>query len=123
MPKFKVGESRNQMVFFPETINDYILEGYLAKFVFSIVSTLYIDTIISKFSNVGQIAFSPRTLLSILFYGYSVGIRSSCKLSKACEERVYLTGRLHPSHKTISEFRRENLSELSELFQEIILIR
>ena len=125
MPRFKAGESRNQMVLFPETINDYIPEGHLAKLVLSIVSTLNIDTIISKFSNLGQRAFSPRTLLSIVFYGYSVGIRSSRKLSKACEERVdfmYLTEKLHPSHKTISEFRRENLSELSELFQEIILI-
>ena len=125
MPRFKAGESRNQMVLFPETINDYIPEGHLAKLVLSIVSTLNIDIIISKFSNVGQRAFSPRTILSILFYGYSVGIRSSRKLSKACEERVdfmYLTGRLHPSHKTISEFRRENLFELSELFQEILLI-
>jgi len=125
MPKFKAGESRNQMVLFPETINEYIPEGHLAKLVLLIVSSLNIDTIISKFSNVGQRAFSPRTLLLILFYGYSVGIRSSRKLSKACEERVdfmYLTGKLRPSHKTISEFRRENLSELSELFQEIILI-
>lgn len=125
MPRFKAGESRNQMVLFPETINDYIPEGHLAKLVLSIVSTLNIDTIISKFSDIGQRAFSPITLLSILFYGYSVGVRSSRKLSKACEERVdfmYLTGKLYPSHKTISEFRRENLSELSKLFQEIILI-
>jgi transposase len=125
MPKFKAGESRNQMVLFPETINEYIPEGHLAKLVLLIVSSLNIDVIISKFSNVGQRAFSPRTLLSILFYGYSVGIRSSRKLSKACEERVdfmYLTGKLHPSHKTISEFRRENLAKLSELFQEILLV-
>ncbi len=125
MPQFKNGESRNQMVLFPETINDYIPEGHLAKLVLSIVMTLNIDTIISKYSNVGQRAFSPKILLSILFYGYSIGIRSSRKLSKACEERVdfmYLTKKLHPSHKTISEFRRENLSELSDLFQEIILI-
>ncbi len=35
---------------------------------------------------------------------------------------MYLTGKLHPSYKTISEFRRENIFELSDLFQEIILI-
>jgi len=35
---------------------------------------------------------------------------------------MYLTQKLCPSHKTICEFRRENLSELSELFQEILLI-
>ena len=125
MIKFKSGESRNQMVFFPESINNYIPENHLARLVLSIVLRLNIDSITSKFSNLGQNAFSPRTLLLILFYGYSVGIRSSRKLSKACEERVdfmFLTEKLHPSYKTISEFRRENLSELSELFQEIILI-
>ena len=91
----------------------------------SIVLKLNMDIIISKFSDIGQNAFPPRTLLLILFYGYSVGIRSSRKLAKACEERIdfmYLTGKLCPSYKTISEFRRENLSEISELFQEIILI-
>lgn len=125
MLNFKTGESRDQMTLFPESINDYIPEGHLAKLVFSIVSGLNIDTIISKYSNVGQRAFSPKILLLILFYGYSVGIRSSRKLSKACEERLdfmYLTGKLHPSHKTISEFRKENFSEISELFQEIILV-
>jgi len=125
MPRFKAGESRNQMILFPETINDYIPDGHLAKLVLTIVSSLNIDKIISKFSNIGQRAYSPRILLSILFYGYSVGVRSSRKLSKACEERVdfmYLTEKLYPSHKTISEFRRENLSELSGLFQEILLI-
>lgn len=125
MPKFKAGESRNQMVLFPETINHYISEGHPARLVLSIVSNLNLDPIISKFSNIGQKAYSPRTLLSLLFYGYSIGIRSSRKLSKACEERVdfmYLTGKLHPSYKIISEFRRENLPEISDLFQEIILV-
>ena len=125
MPRFKAGESRNQMILFPETINDYIPDGHLAKLVLTIVSSMNIDKIISKFSDIGQRAYSPRILLSILFYGYSVGVRSARKLSKACEERVdfmYLTEKLYPSHKTISEFRRENLSELSELFQEILLI-
>jgi transposase len=125
MPKFKAGESRNQMVLFPETINDYIPEDHPARLVLSIVSNLNLDPIITKFSNIGQKAYSPRTLLSLLFYGYSIGIRSSRKLSKACEERVdfmYLTGKLHPSYKIISEFRRENLPEISGLFQEIILI-
>lgn len=125
MVKFKRGESRNQMVFFPESINDYIPENHLARLVLSIVLKLNMDSINSKFSNIGQNAFPPRTLLLILFYGYSIGIRSSRKLSKACEDRfdfMFLTEKLHPSYKTISEFRRENLSEISELFQEIILI-
>ena len=48
MLSFKTGESRNQMIFFPESINDYIPEDHLAKLVLSIVSGLNIDTIICK---------------------------------------------------------------------------
>jgi DNA-binding MarR family transcriptional regulator len=44
MTQFKAGESRDQMVFFPEAINDYISEGHLSKFVFSIVSNPNRDT-------------------------------------------------------------------------------
>ena len=125
MPKFKAGEARNQILLFPDTINDYIPENHLSKLVWGIVSTLTLDRIVSKYSNVGQYAYSPTILLSIIFYGYAVGIRSSRKLSQSCEERVdfmYLTRKLKPSYKVISEFRRKNLSELSELFQEIVLI-
>ncbi|PIP41706.1 hypothetical protein COX18_02615, partial [Candidatus Desantisbacteria bacterium CG23_combo_of_CG06-09_8_20_14_all_40_23] len=35
---------------------------------------------------------------------------------------MYITAKLRPSYKTISEFRRTNLKELKELFKEIILI-
>jgi len=66
MPRFKSGESRDQMLLFPETISDYIPEAHLARLVLSIVSTLNIDIIISKFSNIGQRAYSPRMLLLIL---------------------------------------------------------
>jgi len=45
MLNFKTGESRDQMMFFSESINDYIPEDHLAKLVFSIVSGLNIDTI------------------------------------------------------------------------------
>jgi transposase len=125
MPMFKDSESRNQMLLFPETINEYIPDGHLAKLVLSIISSLNLYPIICKFSSIGQKAYSPKILLAIIFYGYSVGIRSSRKLAKACEERLdfmFLAAKLCPSYKTISEFRRENLLELSELFQEIILI-
>ena len=51
MLNFKTGESRNQMMFFPESINDYIPEDHLAKLVLSIVLGLYIDTIVSVHPN------------------------------------------------------------------------
>jgi transposase len=125
MIRFKLGEDRMQQLLFPASINEYVSDDHLAKLIYTIVSTLNLDNIIKKFSINGQRGYCPHMLLSIIFYGYSIGIKSSRKLSAACEERLdfmYLSAKLIPSYKTISEFRRGNIKEISELFQEIILI-
>ncbi|MBU0581139.1 MAG: IS1182 family transposase [Candidatus Margulisbacteria bacterium] len=125
MAKFKVGPHRNQPTLFPEMIADYIPDGHLAKLVVEIVENLNLKKIMDKYSDIGQQAFSPKILVGILFYGYAIGMRSSRKLAKACVERLdfmYISVKFRPSHKTISEFRRTNLKELQDVFQEIILI-
>jgi len=122
---FKTGVLRNHPTLFPEMIEDYIPDNHLAKTVIIIVETLSLQKITGKYSELGRYAISPKILVAILFYGYARGIRSSRKLSQACVERLdfmYITAKLRPSHKTISEFRRTNLKELKELFKEIILI-
>jgi len=122
---FKTGVLRNHPTLFPEMIEDYIPDNHLAKTVIIIVETLSLQKITGKYSELGRYAISPKILVAILFYGYARGIRSSRKLSQACVERLdfmYITAKLRPSYKTISEFRRTNLKELKELFKEIILI-
>ena len=125
MAKFKRGVHRKQPTLFPERIEDYIPDGHLAKLVVEIVENLNLQKIIDKYSDIGQRAISPKILIGILFYGYAIGLRSSRKLAKACVERLdfmYITVKFMPSHKTISEFRRENLKEIKDVFQEIVLI-
>ncbi len=123
--KFKTGLDRNQRTFFPEKISDFVPENHLARIIIAIVSKLDLSKIENKSSHIGQRGYDPEVLLSILFYGYAIGIRSSRKLSKACEDNIifmYITSRLTPSHKTINEFRRVNLKEISDYFVEIVLI-
>ena len=125
MIRFKIGEPRRQEILFPSTIESYLPDRHLAKLVLTIVNSLDLEKIKEKFSHIGQRAIDPVILIALIFYGYSIGIRSSRKLAKACEERLdfmYLAAGLRPSHKTISEFRRENIEYLKELFQEIVLI-
>jgi len=122
---FKTGVHRNCPTFFPEMVEDYIPDNHLAKIVVTIVEKLNLMKIINKYSELGQHAIAPKILVAILFYGYAIGIRSSRKLSQACVERLdfmYITAKLRPSHKVISEFRRINFEELEEVFKEIILI-
>ena len=64
-------------------------------------------------------------MIRLLFYGYAKNVRSSRKISKACEEGfdfAYLADSQKPSHDRISDFRKDNLEELKESFQEIVLI-
>lgn len=125
MPKFKEGADRRQRVLFPSSIEEYLPKFHLAKVVLDIVSMLNLGKIKKQYSERGQHAYSPRILLSVLFYGYAIGIRSSRKLSKACEERLdfmYLCARMRPSYKSISEFRRKNLKQIRKKFKDIVVI-
>ncbi len=54
MPKFKSGESRNQIALFPPTIDEYIPEDHLSRLVLSIVSSLNLKKFTDKFSGRGQ---------------------------------------------------------------------
>ena len=125
MKRFKEGKSRRERLLFPPSIDEYLPDSHLARVVLEIVKQLDLREIEGKYSPVGQHAYSPEILLSILFYGYAIGIRSSRELAKGCEERLdfmYLSAGTRPSYKTISEFRRKHLREIKELFKEIVRI-
>ena len=64
-------------------------------------------------------------MLRLLFYHYSIGTCSSRKISNSCYERLdtmYLSDGLTPSHDRISDFRKENLDEIKDLFVQIVII-
>lgn len=123
--KFKQGISKNQEFLIPKKPSEYLSENHLSKMVYHLVSRLDLSKIIIKYSTKGQHAYSPKMMTRLLFYGYSRNIRSSRKISSACEERYdfrYLSDGFMPSHDRISDFRKDNLDELKELFGQIVLM-
>ncbi|MFH1585883.1 MAG: transposase [archaeon] len=122
---FKQGIDPNQEFLFPKKPSEFLPENHLAKAIYEIIKLLDLRKIEAKYSAIGQNAYAPRMMTSILFYGYSISVRSSRKISKGCGERfdfVYLAEGLKPSHDRISDFRKDNLEELKEAFQAIVLI-
>jgi transposase len=70
---------------------------------------------------VGCPQYDPRSMLKLLIYGYSYGIRSSRKLERATHHNIsfiWLTSGLKPDHKTIAEFRRKNKKALSNVLKQ-----
>ena len=60
---------------------------------------------------VGNSQYDPRSMLKLLLYGYSYGVRSSRKLEREVHNNlsfIWLMRQLKPDHKTIAEFRRRN---------------
>src|SRR3989338_5512129 len=123
--KFKQGINPNQEFLLPKKPADFLPENHLARAIYEIVNLLGLSKIEEKYSKLGQHAYNPKMMIRLLFYGYAKNVRSSRKISKACEEGfdfVYLADSQKPSHDRISDFRKDNLEELKESFQEIVLI-
>ena len=99
--------------------------NHLARFVVDIVAQLNLDRIYARYGALGGPAFSPEILLGLLFYGYASGVFSSRKIEKATYENLgfrYVASGYHPDHDTIAYFRKTFLSELEDLFVEILLL-
>lgn len=123
--KFKQGIGINQEFLIPKKFSEYLPDNHLAKVIREIVDGLNLSTIEKKYSNIGQHAYDPKIMVSLLFYGYATGLKSSRKISKGCEDRfdlVFLSDGFHPSHDRISDFRKDNYEELQDIFKIIVLI-
>ena len=67
----------------PPSLQDWLPEGHLARFVVDIVEQFDLSELTSDYSRGGKRAYHPAMLLSLLFYGYATGVFSSRKLERA----------------------------------------
>lgn len=116
---------RETLFLLPPSMDDWLPEGHLARFVVDIVGQLDLTAIKSAYAGRGSRAHHPEMLLALLFYGYATGVFSSRKLERATYDSVafrYIAANDHPDHDTIATFRKRFLSELKPLFVQILLI-
>jgi transposase len=107
------------------SLREVLPPNHLARFVVDIISQLDLSSIYGRYAAQGGEAIAPEILLGLLFYGYATGVFSSRKIEKATYETIpfrFIAGGLHPDHDTIANFRKTFLSELKELFVQILLL-
>jgi transposase len=120
-----INADRDQMMLMPPSIREWLPDDHLAVFIGDIVDGLDLTIIEQEYKGSGKKAYSPRILLSLLFYGYSTGLFSSRKIETATYDSVafrYLSGDTHPDHDTIAYFRQRFLPQIKQLFIQILLI-
>jgi len=120
-----ISANREQQYLFPPSIQDWLPEDHLARFVVDIVSQLNLRSITETYAGKGSKAYHPQILLSLLFYGYATGVYSSRKIEQATYDSVafrFISANTHPDHDTIATFRKRFLDQLQPLFVEILML-
>jgi transposase len=116
---------RETLYLLPPSIQDWLPEKHLARFVVEIVEQINLWTLKASYSGRGSQAYDPEMLVALLFYGYATGIFSSRKLERSTYDSVafrYIAANTHPDHDTIATFRKRFLPELTKIFVEILTI-
>jgi transposase len=114
-----------QRLLMPPSLEEWLPEGHLARFLSDVISELDLREIYAAYEEDGRgmAAYNPQMMSKLLFYGYCVGKASSRKLEQATYEDVaarYLAANQHPDHDTIAEFRRRHLVALARLFVQVL---
>lgn len=123
-PRFK-DTDRHSLFLMPPSLDDWVPEDHLARFVVDIVSRLDISPIRNSYAGRGSDAYPPSMMAALLFYAYATGVFSSRKIEQATYDSVafrYVAVNTHPDHDTIATFRRRFLKELKALFTQILLV-
>ena len=115
-----------QPLLVPPSLQDWLPESHLARFIAEVVEQLNLDGILSTYARKddrGRQGYHPEMLVRLLLYGYAIGLTSSRRIEKATYDNVafrYLAADQHPDHDTIANFRQQHLEELAVLFVEAL---
>ena len=110
----------------PPSVQDWIPEDHLARFVVEIVDSLDLGRLTSAYGHSVKRACHLGMLLALQFYGYATGVFSSSKLEHAAWDSAafrYVAVNSHPDHDPPQSRRSASvLSELEDLFVQILMM-
>ena len=106
-------------------LRDALPPEHLARFVVEVMAMLDLSRIYAQYSEMGAPPYAPEVLLGLLVYGYATGVFSTRKIEQATYEVLpfrYIAGDMHPDHATLAQFRQQFLSEVKDVFVQVLLI-
>src|SRR6516162_4654682 len=122
------GFERDQLLLFPEAVDDYVGSDNPVRFIDAFVGGL--DLTAAGFLRVeamatGRPGYAPDDLLKLYIYGYLNRVRSSRRLEAECHrniEVIWLLRTLKPDFKTIADFRADNRAAFKSVFRQFTLL-
>jgi transposase len=109
----------------PPSPRDWLPEDHLAYFVSDLVDELNLTPLLATYGGVtrGTAPYHPQLLVKVLLYAYAVGIPASRQIARKLEEDVafrVLAANQRPDFRTLSDFRKQHLPALAELFVQVL---
>jgi transposase len=117
--------SQDQMYVLPPSLREWVTEDSLAHFISDVVDRLdasgKLQPIYGRYRSDGwgAPAYHPAMMVKVLLYAYAIGQRSSRRIERLLHEDIcfrYLAANQTPDFRTISDFRKDNLKALEQLF-------
>lgn len=114
--------NRHQIELLPQSIEEYVADDDPVRAYDAFVEALDFHELGININphKVGNAEYDPQSMLKLLVYGYSYGVKSSRKLERECYHNIsfiWLMGGLKPDHKTIADFRRRNKKALKKVLR------
>jgi transposase len=114
--------SLDQLFLLPPSLQDWLPEDHLARFIAEITEALDLSEIYAYYERNdgrGLAAYHPLLLTRLLLYAYATGRTSSRRIEQGTYDDLalrYLAADQHPDHDTIACFRQQHLEALARLF-------
>ena len=118
------GEDRNQIILFPESIDEYVSDNNSIRIIDEYINQLDLKRLGFKRAvnpSTGRPPYHPKDMLKLYLYGYLNRIRSSRRLEQEAIrnlEVIWLLKKLKPDFKTIADFRKDNKKALKKVFRD-----
>ena len=115
----------NQMVLFPQRIDEDIAEDDPVRVVDAVVESLNLEDFRKLYKERGRSPYNPKMLLKVVIYAYMNNIYSCRKIEKRLLRDIHfiwLAGYNKPDFITINRFRNRVKQEINNIFTQLVLI-
>jgi len=117
----------DQQLLLPQALQEWLPERHLAYFVSDVVDQLDLPEITARYESErrGGPPYHPLMMVKVLLYAYCGGVASSRRIATGLHEDIafrVLAANNTPDFRTISDFRKDHLEELSGLFLQVLLL-
>jgi transposase len=127
MSGFIIGTDRNQATLFPERLDDYVAEESATRVIDFFVDEIDLSGLGFKTepADTGRPGYDPAMMLKLFIYGYLNRVNTGRGLEQEAQRNVelmWLSGRLAPDFKTISDFRKDNGEAIRLVCREFVML-